>query len=64
MAKKKKEKVEKAWPTPTEAEPTMDELSAMMVDSVARATDGCPIEADGVCEHGHPSWLLQLGLIG
>jgi hypothetical protein len=28
-----------------------------------QATDGCWCEADGRCEHGHPSWLLELGLI-
>lgn len=27
------------------------------------STDGCWVEADGVCEHGHKSWLLELGLI-
>lgn len=27
------------------------------------ATDGCWVEPDGHCEHGHPSWLLELGLI-
>ena len=24
---------------------------------------GCKVEADGTCEHGHPSWLLKLGYI-
>lgn len=24
---------------------------------------GCKVEADGVCEHGHSSWLLKLGYI-
>ena len=24
---------------------------------------GCKVEADGVCEHGHPSWLLRLGYV-
>ena len=33
------------------------------VYGLAEATDGCVIEPDGVCEHGHPSWLLELGLI-
>lgn len=27
------------------------------------ATDGCWVEGDGHCEHGYPSWLLELGLI-
>jgi len=33
------------------------------MDGVARATDGCKIEPDGVCIHGHPSWLLAMGVI-
>lgn len=28
-----------------------------------QATDGCQVEPDGYCEHGHVSWLLYLGLI-
>lgn len=32
-------------------------------DGVARATDGCKVEPDGVCEHGKRSWLLVLGYI-
>lgn len=27
------------------------------------ATDGCWCEPDGCCEHGHKSWLVELGLI-
>lgn len=27
------------------------------------ATDGCWCQPDGVCEHGHASWLVVLGLI-
>jgi hypothetical protein len=27
------------------------------------ATDSCWVEPDGTCEHGHRSWLLELGLI-
>lgn len=27
------------------------------------ATDGCWVEVDGTCQHGHKSWLLELGLI-
>jgi hypothetical protein len=29
----------------------------------AACSYGCWVEPDGVCEHGKPSWLLQLGLI-
>jgi len=42
---------------------TMD-LEEMLSDGVAEAVDGCGgIEPDGHCKHGHPSWLLALGLI-
>jgi hypothetical protein len=51
------------YPTPETEEPRMDELSDWMDDRVAKATDGCEVEPDGMCEHGHPSWLLHLGLI-
>jgi hypothetical protein len=27
------------------------------------ATDGCRVEPDGMCEHGHRSWLRVLGII-
>jgi hypothetical protein len=32
-------------------------------DSVARATDGCKVEPDGKCPHGHYSWMVVLGFI-
>lgn len=50
-------------PKPTEPEPSDEELDRFVFDSVCDATDGCTVEPDGVCEHGHPSWLLYLGLI-
>lgn len=53
----------KRWPEPTDPTPTLDELQRYVVDSVVDATDGCQVEPDGVCEHGHPSWLLYLELI-
>lgn len=51
------------WPPADVDRPDDDELTAMALDSVAAATDGCQVEPDGVCEHGHPSWPLRLGLI-
>lgn len=51
------------WPEPTEPEPTMNQLIKWAFDSVVDATDGCRVEPDGVCEHGHPSWILRMGLI-
>lgn len=51
------------WPRPTTPQPDDDQLQEWTFDSVCEATDGCEIEPDGVCEHGHPSWLICLGLI-
>ncbi len=51
------------YPEPTEDEPDMDTLEEWVFDSVCEATDGCTVEHDGTCEHGHPSWLLVLGMI-
>jgi len=49
------------YPDPTTDQPEMDELEFMIFDSTVEATDGCTVEPDGVCEHGHASWLLFLG---
>jgi hypothetical protein len=35
----------------------------LLMDGDCEATDGCLIEPDGVCPHGYPSWLIQLGMI-
>jgi len=51
------------YPKPTEDRPDMEQLEEWVFDSVCEATDGCEVEHDGSCEHGHPSWLLRLGLI-
>lgn len=32
-------------------------------EGVCETTDGCHAEPDGHCEHGHPSWWLELGII-
>lgn len=53
----------KGWPEPTDDPPTDDDLELMVYDSIVEATDGCSVEPDGTCEHGHPSWLLRMGLI-
>lgn len=55
----------RAYPAPTVPEPDqLEELEAtIMGDENATATDGCDVEPDGTCEHGHPSWLLRWGLI-
>jgi hypothetical protein len=52
------------WPRPTVEEPDMATLEEWMwQDGCCEATDGCILEPDGVCPHGHPSWLRKLGLI-
>jgi len=51
------------YPEPTTNEPDMEELEEMAWDGIALATDGCEVEPDGVCQHGYPSWLIELGLI-
>lgn len=50
-------------PAPTDDEPDMDTLEFWTFDGVAEATDGCTVEPDGRCPHGHVSWLIHLGLI-
>lgn len=53
-----------AWPAPSGSMPTLAALGAWLEEGACYATDGiCWIEPDGVCEHGHPSWLLYLGMI-
>lgn len=52
-----------AWPEPTTEQPDLDTIADWIVDSVCEATDGCMVEPDGICEHGHPSWLLRFGLM-
>lgn len=55
------------WPsTPVSSlpdPPSEDELMDMFMDGECTATDGCLVEPDGVCPHGHKSWLLVLGMI-
>ena len=52
------------WPEPTTEEPSEETLMSWLMDAeYPEATDGCIIEPDGTCEHGHPCWRLYLGLI-
>ena len=51
------------YPEPETDRPSIEEMQDWMYDALAEATDGCEVEPDGVCEHGHPSWLLRLGYI-
>jgi hypothetical protein len=43
--------------------PDLETLMEWEAEGGCEATDGCWVEPDGHCEHGHPSWLLALGLI-
>lgn len=51
------------YPEPTEPEPSFKKLQQWSFDGVAEATDGCTVEPDGICQHGHVSWLIYLELI-
>lgn len=51
------------YPKPKIDEPSEDEIEDMCYDGIAVATDGCSVEPDGICSHGYPSWLLELGII-
>ena len=44
-------------------QPSMKSLERMVFNGIAKATDGCKVEPDGVCPHGCKSWLLEVGLI-
>ncbi len=50
---------------PTTPEPSSTELLDMVLGGIdSRAIDGCePVEPDGTCEHGCPSWPLYLEMI-
>ena len=52
------------WPEPTTELPDDETLEEWLFDDGdCEATDSCLVEPDGVCPHGHPSWLRKLGLI-
>lgn len=48
---------------PTAKRPTLRRIEQWDAAGYCRATDGCRVEPDGWCSHGHVSWLLYLGLI-
>lgn len=52
-----------SWPEPTEEQPEMELLMEWAEEGGCEATDGCWVETDGECKHGHPSWLSYLGMI-
>jgi hypothetical protein len=44
-------------------EPSVAELEKWGWKGLCKATDGCWVEPDGMCQHGCYSWLIVLGLI-
>ena len=48
----------------TEPIPDLDTIGEWLADgSECEATDGCLVELDGYCEHGHVAWTRRLGMI-
>ena len=43
--------------------PSVATLEKWSEEGWCKATDGCHVEPDGICSHGHSSFLLVLGLI-
>ena len=46
-----------------DTKPTRAEVEEWLDEGRALAVDGCPVEPDGTCPHGSPSWLIVMGLI-
>lgn len=52
-------------PPPTIEEPDEDDLLRQLMDAVTdeessfETSDGCMVEPDGTCPHGHPTWLRR-----
>lgn len=51
------------YPKAITHEPSIRLCEMWADEGFAQATDGCIVEPDGECEHGHPSWLISLGFI-
>lgn len=47
---------------PTRPSPSLRRLQASLLESIVEGTDGCEVEPDGACKHGHHSWLRALGI--
>ena len=58
-----KEKQQMKPKEPTTEKPTLEELQEWEYEGGCEATDGCWVELDGTCPHGHVSWLLYLRMI-
>jgi hypothetical protein len=53
----------RSYPKPETEQPDVQQLAEWTAEAGCEATDGCWVEPDGMCEHGHPSWMLRLGYI-
>ena len=51
------------YPAPTTDRPGQEELWAMLFAGACPATDGCEVEPDGTCPHGHPAWPRRMGFV-
>lgn len=51
------------YPEPTTEKPSEEEFWDMLFDGACPATDGCEVEPDGTCPHGHPAWPRRMGLV-
>lgn len=49
------------YPKPTTV-PTHTAISILEGEKTT-ATDGCIVDLQGICEHGHCSWHIMLGLV-
>lgn len=55
-------KMSEKYPEPTVERPDFETLEDWMWnDGGCEATDGCWVEYDGTCPHGHVSWFIYLG---
>jgi hypothetical protein len=43
--------------------PSIETMEEWMMEGIGEALDGCTVEPDGTCEHGSPSWMVELGMI-
>ena len=46
-----------------ENRPSIETLEDWSDAGGCETPDGCWVEPDGTCEHGMPSWALEMGLI-
>jgi hypothetical protein len=59
------EQYKEKYPTAIRAgrPPSVATMEKWMETGQARAVDGCTVDPDGDCVHGHPSWMKVLGYI-